>query len=74
MYFYKAELNEICPATVVGIYNRLHTPSMPIWIDISYESKTIGRQDCEMASEVFKLLCHPTKEEAENALKERERE
>lgn len=68
VYFYKAELNEVCPAKVVGIYYRLHTPSMPLWIDISYESKTTGRQGCEMTSDVFKLLCHSTKEEAEKHL------
>lgn len=65
VYFYKAELNEICPATVVGIYYKLHTPSMPIRIDILYESKITGRQSCEMASDVFELLCHSTKEKAE---------
>ena len=72
IYFYKAEINEICPAKVIGIYNRFYTPSMPLWIEISYESKTIGRQACEMTSDVFKLLCHLTKEEAERVLKEGE--
>ena len=65
VYFYKAELDEICPAKVVGILNNYYTPSMPLWITIEYESKLIGRQEQKMVSEVFKLLCHYTKEEAE---------
>lgn len=68
IYFYKAELNEICPATVVGIYTKLHTPSTPFWIDIVYESRTTGKQQVEMVSDVFKLLCYSTKEEIENRI------
>lgn len=68
IYFYKAELNEICPATVVGIYTKLHTPSTPFWIDIVYKSRTTGKQQVEMVSDVFKLLCYSTKEEIENRI------
>lgn len=69
VYFYKAELDEICPAKAIKICNNFYTPSMPLWITIEYDSKLIGKQTCEMASDVFKLLCHHTKEEAEKALK-----
>ena len=69
VYFYKAEIDEICPAKVIKICNNFYTPSMPLWITIEYESKLIGRQEIEMTSDVFELLCFPTKEEAEQALK-----
>ena len=69
VYFYKAEINEICPAKVIKITNNYYMPSMPLWITIEYESKLIGRQSCEMASDVFKLLCHTKKEQAEAKLK-----
>ena len=69
VYFYKAEIDETCPAKVIKICNNFYTPSMPLWITIEYESKLIGRQEVEMGSDVFELLCFPTKEEAEQALK-----
>jgi hypothetical protein len=72
VYYYKAEIDEICPAKVIGIFNNYYTPSMPLWITIEYKSKLIGKQEEKMASEVFKLLCRYTKEEAEKALKERD--
>lgn len=71
VYYPKAELGEICPAKVIGIYNNLYTPSMPLWITIEYDSKLIGRHEERMASEVFAMLCKPTAEEAEKALAER---
>lgn len=74
VYFYKAEIDEICPAKVIGIFNNYYTPSMPLWITIEYESQLIGRQEEKMTSEVFKLLCRYTKEEAEAKLKECEKE
>ena len=69
VYFFKAELNEVCPAKVIGIFNNYYTPSMPLWITIEYESKLIGKQEVKMASEVFKILCRYTKEEAEQVLR-----
>lgn len=69
VYFNKAEIDETCPAKVIKICNNFYTPSMPLWITIEYESKFIGRQEVEMTSDVFELLCFPTKEEAEQALK-----
>ena len=69
VYFNKAEIDETCPAKVIKICNNFYTPSMPLWITIEYESKLIGRQEVEMGSDVFELLCFPTKEEAEQALK-----
>ena len=69
VYFNHAELNETCPARVIKMTNNYYTPSMPIWITIEYQSELIGRQEVEMGSEVFKLVCHCTKEEAEKALK-----
>ena len=69
VYFNKAEIDETCPAKVIKICNNFYTPSMPLWITIEYESKLIGRQEVEMGSDVFELLCFPTKEEAEKALK-----
>lgn len=69
VYYNKAELNETCPAKVIGIYNNFYTPSMPLWITIEYESKLIGRQEEKMVSSVFELLCFRNKEEAEKALK-----
>lgn len=69
VYYNKAEISETCPAKVIGIYNNYYTPSMPLWITIEYESKLIGRQEEKMGSEVFKLLCHYSREEAEQALK-----
>ncbi len=71
VYYYKAEIEEICPAKVIGIFNNFYTPSMPLWITIEYESKLIGRQEEKMTSEVFDLLCRSTKDEALKALKER---
>lgn len=68
VYFNKAEIDEICPAKVIKICNNFYTPSMPLWITIEYESKLIGRQEVEMGSDVFELLCFPTKE-TEQALK-----
>ena len=69
VYFNKAEIDETCPAKVIKICHNFYTPSMPLWITIQYESKLIGRQEVEMRSDVFELLCFPTKEEAEKALK-----
>ena len=69
IYFNKAEIDETCPAKVIKICNNFYTPSMPLWITIEYESKLIGRQEVEMGSDVFELLCLPTKEEAEKALR-----
>ena len=69
VYFNHAELNETCPAKVIKITNNYYTPSMPLWITIEYESKLIGRQEIEIASDVFELLFFPTKKEAEKALK-----
>ena len=71
VYYHKAELNETCPTKVIEIHNNYYTPSMPLWITIEYESKLVGRQVEKMASEVFVMLCKPTAEEAEKALKER---
>ncbi len=73
VYFYRAEIDEICIAQVIKICNKFYTPSMPLWITIEYDSKLIGKQTCEMASDVFKLLCHYSKEEAEQALKKVQR-
>ena len=74
VYFNHAELNETCPAKVIKITNNYYTPSMPLWITIEYESKLIGRQEVETGSDVFELLCFPTKEEAEQKLKGGEQE
>lgn len=68
IYFNKAETDETCLAKVIKICNNFYTPSIPLWITIEYESKLIGRQEVEMGSDVFELLCFPTKEEAEKAL------
>ena len=70
VYFNHAELNETCPAKVIKITNNYYTPSMPLWITIEYKSELIGRQEVEMGSEVFKLVCFSTREEAEAKLKE----
>lgn len=69
VYFYKAEIDEICPAKVIKICNNFYTPSMPLWITIEYDSKLIGKQTCEMPIDVFKLLCHYAEEKAEDILK-----
>ena len=69
IYYNKAEINETCPAKVIGIYNNFYTPSMPLWITIEYQSKLIGRQEEKMTSDVFKLLCFTAREEAEKALR-----
>ena len=70
VYFNKAEIGETCPAKVIGIYHNYFSPSMPLWITIQYESNLVGEQVEEMASDVFKLLCHYSKEQAEQKLKE----
>ena len=67
VYYNKAEINEICPAKIIGIYNNFYTPSMPLWITIEYESELIGKQEEKMTSDVFELLCFLTREEAEQA-------
>ena len=70
VYFNKAEIDETCPAKVIGIYHNYFSPSMPLWITIQYESKLVGEQVEKMASDVFKLLCHYSKDQAEQKLKE----
>lgn len=69
VYFYKAETDEICLAKVIRIHQNYYTPSMPLWIKIEYESQLIGKQEGEMWSKVFELLCHSNKEELERHLK-----
>lgn len=69
VYFNYVELNEICPATVIGIYNNYYTPSIPWWVTIEYESQLIGRHEVKIAVDVFNLVCHKTKEEAEAKMK-----
>lgn len=69
VYFNYVELNEICPATVIGIYINYYTPSIPCWVTIEYESQLIGRHEVKIAVDVFNLVCHKTKEEAEAKMK-----
>lgn len=69
VYFNYVELNEICPATVIGIYNNYYTPSIPWWVTIEYESQLIGTHEVKIAVDVFNLVCHKTKEEAEAKMK-----
>lgn len=69
VYFNYVELNEICPAKVIGIHNNYYTPSMPWWVTIEYESQLIGRHEVKIAVDVFNLVCHKTKEEAEAKMK-----
>lgn len=70
VYFYKAEIDEVCPAKVIKICNNFYTPSMPLWITIEYDSKLIGKYEETMPSDVFKLLCHYNREKAKDMLKE----
>jgi len=70
-YFYKAELEEICPAFVIKIEHNYFTPSMPFWITVQYKSKLLGTQENKMCEEVFNLLWRKTREQAEQALRER---
>lgn len=70
VYLCKVELNEVCPAKVIGIYRKFYTPATPFWIELVFESKSAGKQVIEITGDVYSLLCHDTKEEAEQHMRE----
>ena len=70
VWFYKAEIEELCVAKVIKIETNYFTPSTPLHITIQYKSNLIGIQETKMDESTFNLLCNKSKEEAEAKLKE----
>lgn len=69
VYIYIAEIDAVCPAKVTEIYKDYQTISTPVWIELFYKTKNGKSHGVKLSCDVFKLLCFPTKEEAEQALK-----
>jgi hypothetical protein len=68
VYIYIAEIDAVCPAKVTEIYKDCQTISTPVWIELFYKTKNGKSHGVKLSCDVFKLLCFPTKEEAEQAL------
>lgn len=69
VYIYIAEIDAVCPAKVTEIYKDYQTTSTPVWIELFYKTENGKSHGVTLSCDVFKLLCHSTKEEAEQALK-----
>lgn len=65
VYIYIAEIDAICPAKVTEIYKDYQTTSTPVWIELFYKTENGKRHGVKLSCDVFELLCHSTKEEAE---------
>lgn len=65
VYIYIAEIDEVCPAKVTEIYKDYQTTSTPVWIGLFYKTTNGKRHGVTLTCDVFKLLCHSTKEEVE---------
>ncbi len=65
VYIYIAEIDAVCPAKVTEIYKDYQTTSTPVWIELFYKTENGKSHGIKLSCDVFKLLCHSTKEEAE---------
>lgn len=66
--------SEICTAIVIGAEINLYTPSCPIWIRIEWFSKRTGKHEYHSRADlIIGKTVFLTREAAETALKERER-
>ena len=59
---------EIKPATIVGWYITLHTPSVPLWCNIKYQTEKCDREIPVAWEEAFGKSVFWTSSEAEKVL------
>lgn len=73
VWFYASTMKELCKAKIIKIEINYFTPDNPFWLAFEYYSNIIGRHEIFSRSDLlFGKTVFLTKEEAEQALKERE--
>lgn len=75
VWFYASTMKELCKAKIIKIEINYFTPDNPFWLTFEYYSNLIGKHEIfSRADLLFGKTVFLTKEEADQALKEIERE